>query len=93
MGARTAWRQSSGAGVVVAVVDSGVDLDHPDLVANLWTNPGEVPGNGVDDDRDGVVDDVHGADLVDGDGDPRDRNGHGTHVAGIVAARGGNGIG
>src|SRR4051794_22773686 len=93
MGAASAWAQITGGDVTVAVVDTGVDLTHPDLLPNLWTNPGEIPGNGVDDDGDGFVDDVHGADFFDHDGDPSDDNGHGTHVAGIVAARGGNGIG
>lgn len=93
MGIESAWRQTTGAGVTVAIVDSGADLGHPDLVPNLWTNPGEVPGNGVDDDGNGYVDDVHGFDFVDNDGTPQDANGHGTHVAGIVGARGGNGIG
>ncbi|HEY6762561.1 MAG TPA: S8 family peptidase [Baekduia sp.] len=93
MGAETAWRQTTGADVTVAIVDSGIDLGHPDLAPNLWTNPGEIPGNGVDDDGNGYVDDVHGYDFVDGDGTPQDANGHGTHVAGIVGARGGNGIG
>jgi subtilisin family serine protease len=93
MGIDTAWRQTTGADVTVAVVDSGLDLGHPDLAPNLWTNPGEVPGNGIDDDGNGYVDDVHGYDFVDGDGTPQDANGHGTHVAGIVGARGGNGIG
>src|SRR3954447_19941261 len=93
MGAASAWTQITGGDVTVAVVDTGVDLGHRDLASNLWTNPGEVPGNGLDDDGDGVIDDVHGADLVDGDGDPDDANGHGTHVAGTIAARGGNGIG
>jgi len=93
MGIASAWRQTTGADVTVAIVDSGIDLGHPDLVPNLWTNPGEIPGNGIDDDGDGYVDDVHGYDFVDHDGDPQDENGHGTHVAGIVAARGGNGIG
>ena len=93
MGAASAWTQITGGDVTVAVVDTGVDLAHRDLAPNLWTNPGEIPGNGVDDDGDGIVDDVHGADFVNGDGDPSDDNGHGTHVAGIIAARGGNGVG
>ena len=93
MGAATAWTRITGGDVTVAVVDTGVSLGHPDLAPNLWTNPGEVPGNGVDDDGNGFVDDVHGADFANRDGDPTDDNGHGTHVAGIVAARGNNGIG
>jgi subtilisin len=87
MGAASAWARATAGAVTVAVVDTGIDLSHPDLAPNLWTNPGEIPGNGIDDDDDGYVDDVHGADLLHGDGDPRDDNGHGTHVAGIVAAR------
>jgi subtilisin family serine protease len=93
MGTESAWRQTTGADLTVAIVDSGIDLGHPDLAPNLWTNPGEIPANGVDDDHNGYVDDVHGYDFVDGDADPQDLNGHGTHVAGIVGARGGNGIG
>jgi subtilisin family serine protease len=93
MGAQSAWRQTTGGDVAVAVIDSGVDLGHPELAPNLWTNPGEIPGNGVDDDGNGYVDDVHGYDFISADGDPSDGNGHGTHVAGIIAARGGNGIG
>jgi subtilisin family serine protease len=93
MGAASAWARVTGGNVTVAVVDTGVDLTHRDLAPNLWTNPGEVPGNGIDDDGDGIVDDVHGADFANGDGDPTDDNGHGTHVAGIVAARGNNGVG
>jgi subtilisin family serine protease len=93
MGIDSAWRQTTGADVTVAIIDSGIDLSHPDLAPNFWTNPGEIAGNGVDDDDNGYVDDVHGYDFVDDDGTPQDANGHGTHVAGIVGARGGNGIG
>lgn len=93
MGLASAWRQTTGSDLTVAIVDSGIDLGHPDLAPNLWTNPGEVPGNGVDDDGNGYVDDVHGFDFVEHDGTPQDGNGHGTHVSGIVGARGGNGIG
>ena len=83
-----AWSLSLGAGVTVAIVDSGIKLDHPDLAPNIWTNFGEVPGNGVDDDGNGYVDDVHGVDLTTTKPgqDVSDGHGHGTHVAGIVAA-------
>src|SRR4051794_26161383 len=85
IGSRTAWARVQGKGTTVAIVDSGADMQHRDLAPNLWTNPGEIPGNGIDDDADGYVDDIHGYDFIDGDGDPSDINGHGTHVAGIVA--------
>ncbi len=83
-----AWQLSQGAGVTVAVVDTGARLDHPDLAPNIWTNFGEIPGNGIDDDHNGYVDDVHGVDLTStGPGqDLADGFGHGTHVAGIIAA-------
>ena len=72
--------------VVVAIIDTGVDYNHLDLRNNIWTNSGEIPNNGVDDDDNGYVDDYYGWDCVGNDNDPMDDNGHGTHVAGIVAA-------
>ncbi|MEZ5276789.1 MAG: S8 family serine peptidase [Opitutaceae bacterium] len=88
------WTIDHNAGeVVVAVIDSGIRVTHRDLRENLWTNPREVPGNGIDDDNNGYVDDIHGINTISGDGDPSDLEGHGTHVAGIIGARGNNGIG
>jgi subtilisin family serine protease len=70
--------------VVVAVVDTGLDTSHPEIRGSLWRNPREIAGNGVDDDRNGLVDDVHGADLVRSVGATTDDVGHGTHVGGLV---------
>jgi len=89
-----AWNQTYGSpSVVIAIIDSGIDLDHPDLIPNLWTNPGEIPSNGLDDDNNGYVDDIEGWNFVNGTSDLMDDNGHGSLVAGIAAAKTGNAIG
>lgn len=92
--APAAWNVEQGdPSAVVALIDTGVDLTHPDLAPSLWTNPGEIPGNGIDDDENGYADDVHGYDFAYLDPNPSDDNGHGTSCAGIVAAAQGNGLG
>jgi subtilisin family serine protease len=90
--AMRAWAVTKGSDqVVVAVIDSGVDYAHPDLVHNIWTRPEIIKA--YEDEDLGTIDDQHGLDLVGDNGDPMDSNGHGTHCAGIIGAEGGNGIG
>ena len=91
--ATKAWAFETGGDVVVAVIDTGVDYTHSELRLNMWKNPGEISGNGLDDDNNGFVDDIYGWDFSNNDSDPMDDMGHGTHVAGIIAAQGNNGIG
>lgn len=80
------WPIAQGQGVVVAVSDTGVDFRHPSLAPNAWVNPGEIPGNGIDDDNNGFIDDVHGWDFVRKKPAMMDNHYHGTHVAGTIAA-------
>ncbi|RMH19241.1 MAG: hypothetical protein D6698_05940 [Gammaproteobacteria bacterium] len=89
-----AWGEATDcSAIVVAVIDTGVDYNHPDLGANIWSNAGEIPANGIDDDANGFIDDVRGWDFVQGDNDPMDFNEHGTHVSGTISAVGNNATG
>ncbi len=93
IGAPAAWDTAKGQGIVVAVVDTGIKATHKDLAANMWRNPGEIPRNRIDDDGNGFVDDVGGWDFVKRTAKVKDKHGHGTHVAGTVAAVGDDALG
>lgn len=85
--APNAWTTTTGSDqLIVAVIDTGIEYTHPDLANNMWKNPGEIAANGIDDDKNGYVDDVYGINAITNTGNPMDDNGHGTHVAGIIGA-------
>jgi subtilisin family serine protease/Ca2+-binding RTX toxin-like protein len=89
-----AWDiQTGNPNLVIGVIDTGVDYNHPDLVGNIWTNPGEIAGDGIDNDNNGYIDDIRGWDFAYNDNNPSDVDGHGTHVSGTIAGKGNNGVG
>lgn len=89
-----AWDiQTGSSNIVIAIVDTGIDYNHPDLAANMWVNSGEIPNNNIDDDNNGYIDDIHGINAITGTGIPLDDQSHGTHCAGTIGARGNNSIG
>lgn len=89
-----AWKISRGnSKIIVAVIDTGADITHPDLAENIWKNPNEIQGNGLDDDQNGLVDDIHGWNFAGWNNDVSDNHGHGTHIAGIIGAKGKNNLG
>ncbi len=91
--ASEAWNKNTDSSVVVGIIDTGIDYNHEDLAANIWVNPNEIAGNGIDDDNNGYIDDVHGINAINDGGDPMDDQGHGTHVSGTIGGVGNNGIG
>lgn len=92
--AEQAWEMEMGSReIVVGVIDTGFDYNHPDLRDNIWVNPNEVPNNGIDDDGNGYIDDMHGISAINDNGNPQDTHYHGTHVAGTIGATGNNGTG
>ncbi|WP_081417803.1 S8 family serine peptidase, partial [Microcystis aeruginosa] len=89
-----AWDiQTGNPNLVIGVIDTGVDYNHQDLVGNIWTNPGEIAGDGIDNDGNGYIDDIRGWDFAYNDNNPSDVYGHGTHVSGTIAGKGNNGVG
>jgi uncharacterized repeat protein (TIGR02543 family) len=87
IGVTNAWDITTGStNVIVAIIDTGIRYTHKDLAAQMWHNPGEIPGNGADDDGNGYIDDVFGINAITGSGDPFDDNSHGTHVSGTIGA-------
>ena len=89
-----AWDTTTGSpNSIIGVIDTGVDYSHEDLAANMWVNPGETPNDGIDNDGNGYIDDIHGIDCINDDSDPMDDGLHGTHVSGTIAAVGNNGLG
>src|SRR5688572_27822114 len=88
------WNTSTGSNtVVLGDSDTGVDMQHPDLINNIWVNPGEIPGNFIDDDQNGYTDDVNGYNFFHNNNNPSDDTDHGTHTSGTMGAQGNNGIG